>query len=87
MQRASPQSLANAIWKSALLLLLFEQSYYKVKSKLVYTFYIFSYCTYVVSFTLYLGFEKNKLFDYLQLSFSTTLNVDISVHCLQATLQ
>ena len=53
MQRASPQSLASAIWKSALLLLLFEQSYYKVKGKLMYAFCIFSYCTYVVSFTLY----------------------------------
>ena len=33
MQRASPHSLASAIWKSALLFTLFEQSYYKVTSK------------------------------------------------------
>ena len=33
MRRASPQSLARAIWKNALLFLLFEQSYCKVTSK------------------------------------------------------
>ena len=64
MQKASPESLASVIWKSVLLFLLFEQSYYKVKGKPVYAFRIFSYCTYVVSFTYHVLLSlRNKLFD------------------------
>ena len=64
MQRTSPQSLASAIWKSALLFLFFEQCYYKLKGKPWYDFVFFRIIRMLYHLLCIIEFEKNKLFDF-----------------------
>ena len=64
METASQQSSASAIWKSALLFVLFEQSYYKVKGKFVYAFLFLGIVHMLYHLLCILEFEKNKLFDF-----------------------
>ena len=64
MQRASPQILASAIWKSTLLFLLFMQSYYNVKVNLCMLFVIFCIVHMLHYLLCITEFEKNKLFDF-----------------------